>query len=305
MDDNVVTVRNLVKHYKDVKAVDGISFNVKQGEIFGIVGPNGAGKTTTIECIAGMRRIDSGLVDVLGLDPVRDSFALKKRIGLQQQESEIPDRLRLCEAMELFSSFYEKSLDWKMLLEQLNLWEKKDSFYSALSGGQKKRLFVAMALIGDPEIVFLDEFTSGLDPQARRSIWKLVRSLRDQGRTVVLSSHYMDEAERLCDRVAIVDHGKLAALDSPSNLISRHGGYTRVHFNVGEGFEHAFLSQITGIESVVRDEGICVLEVSIRSAIVEIVKGLDAVGQGLDSFRIEAPTLEDVFLNITGREVRS
>lgn len=304
MDNNVVTVQNLVKHYRDVKAVDGISFSVQRGEIFGIVGPNGAGKTTTIECIAGMRRADSGFLDVLGLDPEKDTIALKNRIGLQQQESEIPDRLRLCEAMELFSSFYKKVLDWRMLLEQLNLLEKKDAFFSSLSGGQKKRFFVAMALIGDPEIVFLDEFTSGLDPQARISIWKLVRNLRDQGRTVVLSTHYMDEAEKLCDRVAIIDNGKLAALDSPSDLITAHGGYTRVYFNVGEGFNGESLSLLEGVDSVMNDDDACTLEVSTRSAIVGIVKKLDAMGQGLDSFRIEAPTLEDVFLNITGREVR-
>ncbi|MCK5132629.1 MAG: ABC transporter ATP-binding protein [Candidatus Sabulitectum sp.] len=304
MSENVVTVQNLIKHYKDVKAVDGISFAVKRGEIFGIVGPNGAGKTTTIECIASMRRADSGSVDVLGLDPVKDSIVLKRRIGLQQQESEIQDRLRLWEAMELFSSFYDTVLDWKALLKQLNLWEKKDSFYSALSGGQKKRFFVAMALIGDPEIVFLDEFTSGLDPQSRISIWKLVKELRDQGRTIVLSTHYMDEAEKLCDRVAIIDHGKLTALDSPSNLISMHGGHIRVQFDVGDVFDGESLSRLEGVESVLNDGNVCTLEVSASSTIVEIVKKLDAMGQGLDSFRIEAPTLEDVFLNITGREVR-
>ena len=304
MSENVVTVQDLIKHYKDVKAVDGISFAVKRGEIFGIVGPNGAGKTTTIECIAGMRRADFGSVDVLGLDPVKDSIVLKRRIGLQQQESEIQDRLRLWEAMELFSSFYDTVLDWKALLKQLNLWEKKDSFYSALSGGQKKRFFVAMALIGDPEIVFLDEFTSGLDPQSRISIWRLVKELRDQGRTIVLSTHYMDEAERLCDRVAIIDHGKLTALDSPSNLISMHGGHIRVQFDVGDVFDGESLSRLDGVESILNDDNVCTLEVSTSSTIVEIVKKLDAMGQGLDSFRIEAPTLEDVFLNITGREVR-
>jgi len=305
LDDYVVTVQNLVKHYKDVKAVDGISFSVKRGEIFGIVGPNGAGKTTTIECIAGMRRADSGSVDVLGLDPVKDSLALKRRIGLQQQESEIPDRLRLWEAMELFSSFYDTVLQWEDLLKQLNLWERKDSFYSELSGGQKKRLFVAMALIGDPEIVFLDEFTSGLDPQSRISIWKLVKELRDQGRTIILSTHYMDEAEKLCDRVAIVDHGKLTALDSPSNLISTHGGHTRIQFNVGDVFDGESLSSLKGVEFIQNSDNVCSLQVSSSSAIVEIVKQLDAMGQGLDSFRIEAPTLEDVFLNVTGREVRN
>ncbi|MCK5035844.1 MAG: ABC transporter ATP-binding protein, partial [Candidatus Sabulitectum sp.] len=248
---------------------------------------------------------DSGSLDVLGLDPLNDSIALKRRIGLQQQESEIPDRLRLREAMELFSSFYDNVLEWEVLLEQLNLWEKKDSFYSELSGGQKKRFFVAMALIGDPEIVFLDEFTSGLDPQSRISIWKLVKELRDQGRTIVLSTHYMDEAEKLCDRVAIIDHGKLTALDSPSNLISMHGGHTRIQFNVGDAFDGESLSSLKGVESIQNNDNFCSLQVSSNSAIVEIVKQLDAMGQGLDSFKIEAPTLEDVFLNITGREVRN
>ena len=305
MNENVVTVQDLVKHYGNVKAVDGISFSVRRGEIFGIVGPNGAGKTTTIDCIAGMRRADSGSLDVLGINPVKDSMVLKRRIGIQQQESEIQDRLRLSEAMELFSSFYENTLDWETLLEQLSLSDKKDSFYSALSGGQKKRFFVAMALIGDPEIVFLDEITSGLDPQARRSVWKLIRSLRDQGRTVVLSTHYMDEAQRLCDRVAIIDHGKLAALDSPADLVSAYGGYTRVHFNVSEGFDGESISLLEGVESVINDEDTCTLGVSGQHAIVEIVKKLDSMKQSFDSFRIEAPTLEDVFLNITAREVRN
>ncbi len=304
MGETVVTVQDLAKHYKDVKAVDGISFTVKRGEIFGIVGPNGAGKTTTIECIAGMRSPDNGLVNVLGLHPTNDSALLKQRIGLQQQESEIPDRLKLKEAMLLFSSFYEDVLDYKELLTQLNLWEKKDAYFSTLSGGQKKRFFVAMALIGNPDVLFLDELTSGLDPQARRSIWKLVKSLREQGRTIVLSTHYMDEAEKLCDRVAVIDRGKIAALDSPANLILSHGGHTRVLFDVEEDFDHQFLSGIPGVESVQRENDSCSLEVSIRSAIVEIVKGLDSADNGLDSFRIEAPDLEDVFLNITGREVR-
>ncbi len=304
MKESVVTVKNLVKHYGKVKAVDGISFSVKQGEIFGIVGPNGAGKTTTIECIAAMQEYDSGIIDVLGLDPAEGSLSIKQRIGLQQQESEIPDRLRLREAMLLFSSLYSRVLDWRLLLKQLDLWDKKDTFYSALSGGQKKRFFVAMALIGDPEVVFLDELTSGLDPQARRSVWELVRYLRNQGRTVVLSTHYMDEAEKLCDRVAVIHNGKLAALDTPSRLISRYGGYTKVCFDFDDKFDQGVLSGVNGIESRVIENGLCTLEVSERHAIVEIVKSLDAADQGLVSFRIEAPTLEDVFLNITGREVR-
>jgi ABC-2 type transport system ATP-binding protein len=300
-----VVVRDLVKHYGKIKAVDGISFSVKQGEIFGIVGPNGAGKTTTIESIAAMRAIDSGYIRVLGLNPLEDSSLLKGKIGLQQQESEIPDRLRLREAMVLFSSFYPGNLYWADILKQLGLYDRKDSYYSSLSGGQKKRFFVALALVGDPELVFLDELTSGLDPQARRSVWKLVRELRDQGRTVVLSTHYMDEAEKLCDRVAVIDGGKLVALDSPSKLISLYGGFTKVSFEADGQFEADLLSGIKGVESVVcSTDGVCTVQVSIRSSIIEIMKELDAADQGLDSLRIEAPTMEDVFLNITGREVK-
>jgi len=304
LNESVVVVKDLVKHYGNVKAVDGISFSVKRGEIFGIVGPNGAGKTTTIECIAAMQAFDSGVIDVLGFDPAKESLSLKQKIGLQQQQSEIPDRLRLQEAMILFSSFYSSVLDWKVLLKQLDLWNRRDAYYSALSGGQKKRFFVAMALIGDPEVIFLDELTSGLDPQARRSVWELVEDLRNQGRTVVVSTHYMDEAEKLCDRVAVIHKGKLAALDSPSELISLYGGYTRVLFDVSGGFDQSILSGIGGIESMVIENRVCTIEVSERHAIVEIVKSLDASDHGLASFRIEAPTLEDVFLNITGREVR-
>jgi ABC-2 type transport system ATP-binding protein len=304
LNESVVVVKNLVKHYGRVKAVDDISFSVKRGEIFGIVGPNGAGKTTTIECMAAMQAFDSGVIDVLGFDPVKESLSLKQKMGLQQQESEIPGRLRLREAMVLFSSFYSTILDWKVLLKQLDLWNKKDAFFSALSGGQKKRFFVAMALIGDPEVVFLDELTSGLDPQARRSVWELVKDLRNQGRTVVISTHYMDEAEKLCDRVAVIHDGKLAALDSPSKLISLYGGYTRVRFDISGGFDKSILFGIGGIESMAIENRVCTIEVGKRHAIVEIVKSLDASDHGLASFRIEVPTLEDVFLNIAGREVR-
>jgi len=302
--DDVVVVQNLVKHYGNVKAVDGVSFSVRRGEIFGIVGPNGTGKTTTIDCIAGMRRADSGLILVLGFDPAEDSFSLKKKIGIQQQESEIQDRLKVFEAMHLFSSFYETVADMETLLRQLNLWEKRDSYFSALSGGQKKRLFVAMALIGNPEIVFLDELTSGLDPQARRSVWELVKLLRDQGRTVVLSTHYMDEAQRLCDRVAVIHSGKIAALDSPADLIAAHGGFTRVHFRAEESFDKSLLTRLDGVESVSEIEDQCTVEISTRHSIVEIVKQLDQMEYELSSLRIDSPTLEDVFLNLTGRELR-
>ena len=202
--------------------MDGISLEVSRGEIFGIVGPNGAGKTTTMDCIVSMRRPDSGSVRVLGFDPLKQRKTLLERVGIQQQESELPDRIKVREAMELFSCFYRNSMEISGILSKLGLSDKQESFYSALSGGQKKRLFVALSLVGDPEIVFLDELTSGLDPQSRHVMWDLVRGLRDDGKTVFLSTHYMDEAEKLCDRVAIIDNGKIAALDTPDSLIRSH-----------------------------------------------------------------------------------
>lgn len=305
MNEIVVSVQNLKKYYSDIKAIDDISFSIKEKEIFGIIGSNGAGKTTAIECMAGMKAFDEGKIDILGLDVVKNGARLKNRIGLQQQESEIPERLRLKDAMLLFSSFYDYVLDWQKLLKDLNLWDKREVMYSSLSGGQKKRFFVAMALLGDPEIVFLDELTSGLDPQSRRSVWSLIKNLREQGRTIVLSTHYMDEAENLCDRVAIIDKGKLFALDSPENLILQYGGFTRVQFRISEPFESNVLCNLDGVENISFNEDICFVNISDKSAIVEIVKYLDGIKQGLEYFTITSPSLEDVFLNITGREVRN
>ena len=305
MNEIVVSIQNLKKYYSEVKAVDDVSFFINKKEIFGIIGANGAGKTTAIECMAGMKAFNGGKIDILGLDVVKNGARLKNRIGLQQQESEIPERLRLKEAMLLFSSFYDSALDWQKLLRDLNLWDKRDAMYSSLSGGQKKRFFVAMALLGDPEIVFLDELTSGLDPQSRRSVWSLIKNLREQGRTIVLSTHYMDEAENLCDRVAIIDKGKIFALDSPENLIFKYGGFTRVQFRIEKPFEVSALDDLNGVEDISIKEDICSVSISDKSAIVEIVKHLDKIKQGLEYFTITSPSLEDVFLNITGREVRN
>jgi ABC-2 type transport system ATP-binding protein len=305
MTDTVVSAVDLRKMYGEVTAADGITFSVERGEIFGIVGPNGAGKTTTMDCIVGMRKPDSGSATVLGMDPRREGMRLRQKLGIQQQESELPDRIRVREAMELFSSFYARTLDWRGLLDELRLTEKSESFFSELSGGQKKRLFVALALVGDPEIVFLDELTSGLDPQARRSIWDLVRKLRDEGRTVVLSTHYMDEVERLCDRVAIIDRGRIVALDAPGGLTASLGGDLKVRFSVVPGFPIELLERIEGVDRVVCDGASVTVGVSRSRAIVDIVNLLDGEGCSLDGFRTERVTLEDVFLAVTGREVRS
>jgi ABC-2 type transport system ATP-binding protein len=222
MRETVVRVENICKVYGRVVAVDGVSFDVQRGEIFGLIGPNGAGKTTTLECVEGVRRPDRGSISVLGLDPVRDRRALQRRIGVQLQSAQLQKRITVREAIELWTSLYDNAVDGAALLEQLGLAGKRDAWFMTLSGGQRQRLFIALALVNDPEVVFLDEVTTGLDPQARRAIWTLVRGIRDRGTTVVLTTHSMEEAERLCDRVAIIDHGRIVEIDTPETMVARH-----------------------------------------------------------------------------------
>ena len=202
--------------------MEDVSFEVQAGEIFGLIGPNGAGKTTTMECVEGLRRPDRGTISVLGLDPIRDEYALQERIGVQLQEAQLQKRIKVWEAVDLWASLYKTPLDGDRLLAQLGLTEKRNAWFMTLSGGQKQRLFIALALINDPEVVFLDELTTGLDPQARRAIWELVRGIRSRGKTVFLTTHLMEEAERLCDRVAIIDRGRIIDIDTPSRLVDRH-----------------------------------------------------------------------------------
>ncbi len=216
----VIEVRNLAKRYGDQVAVRDVSFTVDAGEIFGIVGPNGAGKTTTVESVSGMRIPDSGTIRVLGLDPRRDRAELRRHIGIQLQESQLPDRLKVWEALDLYSSFYAQPADWRRLMADLGLTEKRNTVFGKLSGGQKQRLSVALALVGNPEIAVLDELTTGLDPQARRDTWELIRGVRDRGVTVVLVTHSLEEAERLCDRIAVIDAGRIVALDTPAALVA-------------------------------------------------------------------------------------
>jgi len=213
-DQDVISVDGLRKQYGSVVAVDEVSFKVHAGEIFGMVGPNGSGKTTTIECIEGLRRPDASAAQVLGLNPWEDTRELRERTGIQLQSANLPRRMQVEEALDLFASFYSQSCDWNHLLEDLGLGDKRKAYFSQLSGGQQQRLFVALALINNPEIVFLDELTTGLDPRARRAIWDLIGDIRERGTTVFLTTHYMDEAEHLCDRVAILDHGRIIALDN-------------------------------------------------------------------------------------------
>jgi ABC-2 type transport system ATP-binding protein len=219
----VIEVAGLTKRYKDHPAVDGASFQVDRGEIFGILGPNGAGKTTAVECVEGLRKRDGGTVTVLGLDPGRDRQRLHQRIGVQLQDSQLPDKITVAEALRLYASFYPHPADWRELLRTWGLAAKRNAAYGKLSGGQRQRLFIALALIGSPEAVFLDELTSGLDPSARRATWDLIKGIRDRGVTVVLVSHFMDEVEVLCDRVAILEQGRVVALDTPAAIVGRSG----------------------------------------------------------------------------------
>jgi ABC-2 type transport system ATP-binding protein len=298
-----VRIENLRKAYGATLAVDGVSFEVREGEIFGIVGPNGAGKTTTIECLEGLRVADGGQIEVLGLDPVRGERQLRQRIGVQLQQSALPARIKVWEALDLFGSFFDHSIDWRLLLERLGLADKRSTAFAKLSGGQKQRLFIALALLNDPALIFLDELTTGLDPQARRSMWELVGEIRNQGRTVLLTTHFMEEAERLCDRVAILDHGRIVALDSPASLIRNHGGENRITFVADEGCEPKLraLAEVTRVDRVGD-------RVSVQGSgdglVGDVVGTLNSSGCVFRDLRTEQATLEDVFLALTGQEIR-
>ncbi len=307
--DTVIHVEHLRKTYGRTVAVDDISFDVGRGEIFGIVGPNGAGKTTAVECAMGLRQPDRGAVSVLGLDPRRQGSELRERIGAQLQKAALPDRIKVWEALDLFASFYRRAVDWQPLLEQWGLAEKRNAAFASLSGGQRQRLFIALALLNDPELVFLDELTSGLDPQARRATWDLVRAIRARGATVVLVTHFMDEAERLCDRVAIVDRGKVVALDTPEHLIrglradSADTAGSAVRFTAADGFRPDWLEAVAGVRTVARLGD----EVTVRGdgpLMARVAAALAERQLSPPDLRTEQATLEDVFLALTGRRIR-
>ena len=299
-----IEVSDLRKFYGSVRAVDGITFEVQEGEIFGMVGPNGAGKTTAIECIEGLRRPDGGGATVLGMDPQRDGYELRERIGVQLQEASLPNRIKVWEALDLFAAFYRRSVDWPPLLEQLGLAEKRNGSFAKLSGGQKQRLFIALALLNDPDLVFLDELTTGLDPQARRAMWDLVRSIRERGKTVFLTTHFMEEAERLCDRVAIMDQGRIVALDTPENLIDSLGVENRVVFSVNGHFDEEPLRAVPSVTRVERVGERVVVYGQGERFVGSVVNGLESAGVRFRNLRTEQPTLEDVFLALTGRRMR-
>lgn len=285
--------------------MDDVSFEVYEGEIFGMVGPNGAGKTTTVECIEGLRRPNNGFIQVLGLDPHKDIYPLRQRIGVQLQESTLQDHIKVWETLDLFSSFYPKPVDWRSLLEQLGLTEVRNTAFKKLSGGQKQRLFISLALINDPELVFMDELTTGLDPQSRRVMWDLVQGIRDRGKTVFLTTHFMEEAERLCDRVAIVDHGRIVALDSPENLIRSIRAENRVIFAIEDTIDLQRLKSLHSVTRVEQNGERVSVYGHTEQLVSEVVNALTENGFRFRDLHTEQPTLEDVFLTLTGHNIRN
>ncbi len=304
MPTPVISVSHLGKSYGSTVAVDDVSLEIHQGEIFGLIGPNGAGKTTTMECVEGLRKADRGTISVLGLDPRRDASALQKRIGVQHQEAHLQKRIKVWEAIDLWSSLYPRVVDTEALLAQLGLEAKRNAKFMTLSGGQKQRLFIALALIHDPEVVFLDELTTGLDPQARRAIWELIFGIRARGKTVFLTTHLMEEAERLCDRVAIIEHGRLIEMGTPAELVERHCREQRVVFSSEEHGVAERFRDVPSVHSVTSEGSTQTIHGEGEDFVNNVINVIAREHIRVKGFRTEIPTLEDVFLKLTGHGIR-
>jgi ABC-2 type transport system ATP-binding protein len=301
----VIQASGVRKTYGRTVAVDEASFEVNEGEIFGLIGPNGAGKTTTMECIEGLRKPDRGTIAVLGLDPFRQVYKLQNRIGVQLQQAQLQKRIKVWEAVDLWASLYQKKeVNGEHLLEQLGLTDKRNAWFMNLSGGQKQRLFIALALINDPEVVFLDELTTGLDPQARRAIWDLVRGIRERGKTVFLTTHLMEEAERLCDRVAIMEHGRIIDIDTPGGLVARHCPERTVILETDVLSAAERFKKISGIVSVTTIDNRITIRGASEDLVTEVIDCLSESRIRVTDFRTILPNLEDVFLKLTGHSIR-
>ncbi|MGA7224836.1 MAG: ABC transporter ATP-binding protein [Candidatus Acidiferrales bacterium] len=301
----VIQVSGVRKTYGSTVAVDEVSFDVHDGEIFGLIGPNGAGKTTTMECIEGLRTPDRGEISVLGLNPFRDVYKLQERIGVQLQQAQLQKRIKVWEAVDLWATLYrKKAIDDTHLLEQLGLTEKRNAWFMTLSGGQKQRLFIALALINDPEVVFLDELTTGLDPQSRRAIWELVRGIRARGKTVFLTTHLMEEAERLCDRVAIIEHGRVIDIDTPQNLVNRHCPERSVVLATDDPNAAERFRAIPRVEGVASNGSHFTITGCGDDLVTEVIHCLSENRIRVSDFRTILPNLEDVFIKLTGHSIR-
>ena len=303
--NSIIEVSNLEKKYGDINAVNGVSFSVEQGEVFGILGPNGAGKTTTVEMIEGLRKPNAGSIKVCNIDALKEPQRIKELIGVQLQATSLYDNIRVKEALDLFGSYYQKSLPSEQIMEEVSLTEKKHSQISKLSGGQKQRLSVGLALVNDPEVIFLDEPTTGLDPQARHNIWSIVENLRERGKTVVMTTHYMEEAEQLCHRLAIIDRGKIIAMDTPDNLINKADLSTLIEFSTSKELD-GLAKNIPGICKVNNGSA---RKYSVQTkAVSMILKNLTNLCYDnhieLENISVRQATLEDVFLSMTGRKLR-
>ena len=305
MGEPVIQVEGLYKSYGAVEALRGVSFEVEEGEVFGLLGPNGAGKTSTVEILEGMRTPDRGVARVCGLDPEKSGVEFKEQIGAVLQSTSLPDKIRVQEAIELFSQFYERRANTNDLLKRFQLEEKRTAFYSQLSGGQKQRLALAMALVNDPRVVFLDEPTAGLDPQVRREIYDIIEELKRDKKTVLLTTHYIEEAERLCDRVAIIDHGRVIALGTPRDLKHASAGTTRIEVRLAKPIADGALARLDGVSNCREFDGAYVMH-SARppQTIVALVKHLEAENNELQSLEMFSPSLEDAFIELTGRRLR-
>ncbi len=304
---NPIQVEALHKSYGAFAAVKGIDFEVRAGEVFGLLGPNGAGKTSTVEILEGLRTRTSGRVSVLGFDPEVQTTELKDRVGVCLQATNLQEKLKVCEAMELFAAFYTRTVDGDQLLKRLQLWEKRDSYYSKLSGGQKQRLALALALLNDPQVLFLDEPSAGLDPQARLEIKELVLDLRREQRTILLTTHYIEEAEQLCDRVAIVDEGRIVAIGTPREIQDKALGYSTIEIETAQPLGDVTLPAWPDARNATIDPGRTRLSVSTSRparVVVDLVKWLDEKGVELSDIRIKRPSLEEAFIELTGKSLR-
>ena len=301
-----VDVQGLTKRYGDLTAVDNVSFKIGKGEIFGLLGPNGAGKTTTVEMIEGLRRPDGGTINVCGIEASRGTDKIKEIIGVQLQSTTIYDRIRVSEAIDLFGGYYRKSLPTSDLLSVVSLNDKRNSFIHTLSGGQKQRVAMALALVNDPEVLFLDEPTTGLDPQARRNMWDIIEDLGNKGKTIILTTHYMEEAERLCGRVGIIDHGKIIALDTTRDLIAKQHLESAIEFTASGGASKELFLGLDGVSKVSLDGREFILQTKDSSRVLgQLTRLSESNGFSLTNLSVRQATLEDVFLALTGRRLRN